>query len=578
VKGLLDRLMARQAKLMGELHPVSPSTAPAGALRVAVPPIGAEERTARLAAEGQALAASVEPLARGALAEAAALLQPLTAHAQDTRTLTTLARIRSLQGDFDDALRLLQNADTLNPSDWKVPYFIGELLQSAGRYKDEVSYRRRVAFSRTDAGAGAFVKLIRSIVNAAGGGKGPPSGEIRTALKGLRSTSDLTPQLRFEVAQLLYRVPSLAQHAFTWLEEALPCPSDERQIEPRWTTMASWCASAGASMHILSDAGMPGCRPWVVELRDVLMHPHMHGTPILDDGRTVVYGFDDHNLRKHLDDARSPVLLDKRTRAVLRVPREVSTIDEPALYIGGTGDDALDLLQHCSGLATVESLGLCADMPLVVNEPVAPRLSELLDLLGLERRGWIAVAADTAVHFKHLWLPGRLMWPGRWVHPLLPQWYRRRLVGADLVRRIGSARKLFVVDESARARVAEEESLMRVLAPLGFERIDPAGLGLRETIGAFAAARELVMPYGSAMSNLVFTAPGARVVLLSDKRAVKDAHTLDYALLAGAAQLDLRIVAGQPIRAAGTDSPGSVELRFAPIDVASALAPVGTTP
>lgn len=563
--------MARQAKLMADLHPAPSRNGQGGALHRAHPPVGAEERAIRLTAEDQALTTAVDSLARGALDEAAALLEPHVDRAQDTRTLTTMSRIRSQQGDFDEALRLLQSADALDPSDTKVAYFMGELLQSAGRYQEEIYYRRRAAFSRANAGAAAFVKLIGAIIRAAGSGKPPPTGEIRAALKGLGSAADLTPQLRFEVAQQLYRVRGLAPQALTWLEEALPCPDDQRQIEPRWHTMASWCATAHTPMHVLGDAGAPGRRPWVAELRDALMHPGMRGTPILDDGRALIYGFEDHNQRKRLDEA-SPLLLDKRTRAVLRMPRAVLTIDEPALYVGGVGDDALDLLQHCGGLAAVESLGLCADVPLVVNEPVAPRLRQLLSLLGFDRRRSIAVAADQAVLFKHLWLPGRLMMRGRWVDPLLPQWYRRRLVDSAPAPRGRLARKLFVTDASARGRLADEESLMRVLAPLGFERIDPSSLGLRDVIEAFAAARELILPYGGAMANLVFAAPGTRVVVLGEKRTVETAQALDYVLLGQAAQHDLRIVVGHPVRAGATDSPTSVELQFASDDVLSALA------
>jgi tetratricopeptide (TPR) repeat protein len=570
MKGLLDRLMARQAKLMADLHPVPTRQGMGSASHRAKPTVGAEERAARLKAEDQALTSAIEPLARGALDEAAALLEPHMDRAQDTRTLTTMSRIRSQQGDFDEALRLLQSADALDPSDPKVAYFMGELLQSAGRYQEEIYYRRRAAFSRADAGAAAFVKLIGAIVRAAGPGKPPPTGEIRAALKGLGGTADLTPQLRFEVAQQLYRVRGMAPQALTWLEDALPCPADQRQVEPRWHTMASWCASAHTPMHVLGDAGDPGRRPWVAELRDALMHPGMRGTPILDDGRALVYGFEDHNLRKRLEEA-SPLLLDKRTRAVLRLPRETLTIDEPALYIGGVGDDALDLLQHCGSLAVVEALGLCTDMPLVVNEPVAPRLRQLLSLLGLDRRRWITVASDRAVLFKHLWLPGRLLMRGRWVDPLLPQWYRRRLVDAAPALRGGPGRKLFVADASARGRVADEDDLKRALAPLGFERIDPAGLGLRDVMEAFAAARELVLPYGGAMANLAFSAPGTRVVVLGDKRTVETAQALDYVLLGKAAQHDVRIVSGHPVRAGAADAPTGIELQFASDDVLAAL-------
>jgi hypothetical protein len=74
MKGLLDRLMARQAKLMADLHPVPTRQGMGSASHRAKPTVGAEERAARLKAEDQALTSAIEPLARGALDEAAALL------------------------------------------------------------------------------------------------------------------------------------------------------------------------------------------------------------------------------------------------------------------------------------------------------------------------------------------------------------------------------------------------------------------------------------------------------------------------------------------------------------------------
>ena len=570
MKGLLNRLMARQARLMDELLP-NPDAKRSSLEHRHTLTLSAEQRAVQLAAEDQALTEATDPLARGAIAEAAALLEPLADTAQDTRTYTTLSRIRSMQGDFDRALRLLQRAESLNPADEKVTYFMAELLQGAGRHHDAIAYRRRMAFARADAGARTYVQLIGAIVNASAAGRPPPAGEIRAALKRLHAAPDLTAELQFEAAQLLYRVPSLSNQALEWLAEASPCPPDQTEIHPRWQTMPSWSAAASVPMHVLANAGTPGRRPWVIELRDVLLHPRLRGTAILDDGRTIIHGFDDATVRTHVDDASSPLLLDKGTRAVLRLPRDFQTIQEPALYLGGSGNYAVDMLEHFGSLATVEALGLCADLPLVVNHQLAPHQLELLSLLGLEKRKLIHLPPEAPVQFARLWLPSKLSMGGSWIDPRLAQWYRQRLGHSDRTSLHTPSRKILVSDAQARGRIFNEDELMRVLSQLGFERVEISALSMRQRIDLFEEAREVVGIYGSAMTHLVFAKPYTRVVLLRDKRLIETGGRLYYDALARACGHQVETVTGQAIRVDVGARAQGLELLFNPRDVASAL-------
>jgi capsular polysaccharide biosynthesis protein len=63
-------------------------------------------------------------------------------------------------------------------------------------------------------------------------------------------------------------------------------------------------------------------------------------------------------------------------------------------------------------------------------------------------------------------------------------------------------------------RVENEAELQAVLAPLGFETVDPGALAPAEQVRAFAEAEYIVGPHGAGLTNLAFAAPGAAVVEL----------------------------------------------------------------
>lgn len=61
-------------------------------------------------------------------------------------------------------------------------------------------------------------------------------------------------------------------------------------------------------------------------------------------------------------------------------------------------------------------------------------------------------------------------------------------------------------------RLLNEKAVQDVLAELGFEMLEPGNLPLRAQIEAFASAEIVAGVHGSAFGNLIFAAPGVRVV------------------------------------------------------------------
>ena len=109
---VLDRLMARQQRLMQQLDTPAPATVVEG--------VRPRPSVEALALESQALDGALANLAVGQIGAARELLEPFRNNATLVRTFTTLSGILSAHGDFEAAVELLKRADAMHPSEPKV--------------------------------------------------------------------------------------------------------------------------------------------------------------------------------------------------------------------------------------------------------------------------------------------------------------------------------------------------------------------------------------------------------------------------------------------------------------------------
>jgi capsular polysaccharide biosynthesis protein len=93
------------------------------------------------------------------------------------------------------------------------------------------------------------------------------------------------------------------------------------------------------------------------------------------------------------------------------------------------------------------------------------------------------------------------------------QWLRERLPARTPE---GRPRRLYVTRGGGRhtRRLESEPELWPELERRGFTRIDPGTMSVQDQIDHFAAAEVIVGIHGAALTNLVFAAPGARVLHL----------------------------------------------------------------
>jgi|GEM_PF-6113959 len=84
--------------------------------------------------------------------------------------------------------------------------------------------------------------------------------------------------------------------------------------------------------------------------------------------------------------------------------------------------------------------------------------------------------------------------------PFTVDWLRTRMRGSSPRRH----RRLYVSRADNR-RVANEDALVAMLEPYGFETVRPETLSLREQVQLFAAAEAVVAAHGAGLTNIVFS-------------------------------------------------------------------------
>jgi capsular polysaccharide biosynthesis protein len=526
MKQILDRLMARQQRLLGEL--ASPSSEPDH-----TPALSVEERSARATQEAAALDAALEELAVGHIIAAKALLQPFAGQATLARTLTTLSRIASSDGDLDRAVDLLRQAERLDPMDRKVWRLLAQALSTRGLHTEEVHYCRRMAFVDPDAPAQAYVDLVRAIYRASPSGKTKAGSEVQLASKRLMAAKDLTDAVRMQFAQAQYVFEGMAKEAREHYAAASPCQPGQRDVAAKWLRLVDWCTRTAAPMQRLLDAGVPAHRPSVATLSDVLVFPGLQWAPVVDQGRIALSGFMMQRVKLRSEDPHTPLLMNRNSHCELRIPVSPPVIDTPAILIGGMNQYYHNTVEMLSALAVAETLGTDPTKPLVVNDDLGAFQLEQLSLLGYGPERLIKVKASTPVLFQNLTVPSRLVRGGQWIDPLVPQWYRRRLVQSTASQSAG--RRLYVSRAgTSRRRIANEDELITMLSGHGFEIVHPETLTVRDQIDLFSRASHIVGATGAGMTNMLFASPGSLVVTLYNKYFVSGRGDLYFDAMAKA--------------------------------------------
>ncbi len=188
----------------------------------------------------------------------------------------------------------------------------------------------------------------------------------------------------------------------------------------------------------------------------------------------------------------------------------------------------------------VEALPRLALLEELPNHQSIPLVFPSLNTLPFHRASFQAMGLrNPIIHmnvrlasFERLYFPSFLD-PGT-LTPRHAAWLRSRLFPeASAAGRADRPRRLYVSRRDAQARgLTNEEEVIALLAPLGFEIVVPGSLTMEEQIRTFAAAEIVVAPHGAGNTNIVFCRPDAILIELVPE-AVKQCHYWMLASVAG---------------------------------------------
>jgi capsular polysaccharide biosynthesis protein len=161
-----------------------------------------------------------------------------------------------------------------------------------------------------------------------------------------------------------------------------------------------------------------------------------------------------------------------------------------------------------------------------------PFQAATLGVLGVDGSAIVNTEDEPWVSADELVVPCHQIMTGhhhpRWVI----DWLRDRFLPlAESSDRKGRRRRLFISRSSARnRRLVNEDEIWALLEPRGFEYILAEKLDFAEQVTMFANAEAVVAPHGAGLTNLVFCAPGTRVIELFPSRTVDCYYRLSVEL------------------------------------------------
>jgi capsular polysaccharide biosynthesis protein len=149
----------------------------------------------------------------------------------------------------------------------------------------------------------------------------------------------------------------------------------------------------------------------------------------------------------------------------------------------------------------------------LVREPLNPFQETTLRLMGITSR--ILTTGGKSAKVAQLYFPSIASPPS--IHLETVAWLRQKILGSlpPYDSSNPSSRKLYISRQDANARrVSNEEEVMTVLAPLGFEHIVMSDLSPAEQIETMRSAKSIVLAHGAAGAHLLFAPTNCNVIEL----------------------------------------------------------------
>ncbi|MGL6135708.1 MAG: glycosyltransferase family 61 protein, partial [Planktothrix sp.] len=107
--------------------------------------------------------------------------------------------------------------------------------------------------------------------------------------------------------------------------------------------------------------------------------------------------------------------------------------------------------------------------------------------------------------------PGCAAWMPKWTCDFL----KRNFLTSESLANSPKFKRIYITRNSAKSRrILNEDELLAVLQPLGFQSIQLESMSVLEQAALFSQAEIIIGPHGSGLTNLVFCQPQTQVIEL----------------------------------------------------------------
>jgi hypothetical protein len=148
------------------------------------------------------------------------------------------------------------------------------------------------------------------------------------------------------------------------------------------------------------------------------------------------------------------------------------------------------------------------ELPVIIPKELHPYHEQSLAAAGVPRSRQVAFC-NRAVQVEHLYYPG-LLSPTGYTSPRAVEWLRQTF--RPYMSSGRPFRRLYVTRRDARRRILNEDEIVDLLSPEGFEVVCPGDMTLFDQIRLFSEAEVIVGAHGAGLTNTMFAAEGTTLI------------------------------------------------------------------
>ena len=255
-------------------------------------------------------------------------------------------------------------------------------------------------------------------------------------------------------------------------------------------------------------------------LHDAMERPPLHVTELhgaevlLDQGAVAVFGADGV-AQVDLSVRDTPALVRRRLDAARGSGAAVEELTLDAAVLIADEFPGPNLCHFMLDQASRLVLYRNAGVDIAAVTVIGPELRHPFQRIVAARAGvraYVSSLRRARLQVGRLWVSSNcrdLRHPAHWGAPWALGAVRDLF---DTAPRARTRRLLISRADSPVRRIANEAAVQQALAPFGFETIVPGRMAFEDQIAAFRDATHIVGPHGAGLANILFCAPGTRVL------------------------------------------------------------------